>query len=161
MSKRFWFCVLEVFAIAFFLLSACTPSIARIDGITHYPEYPKEGEEVVFTINYKNSSTEESLQDAVLEVTYDEYLMFLDAKPVTNDRSENARYLSWKLGTLQPGALGSVEVKFELAQHIPYEIYELSINADVSGQTSQGNSSSNSDQDNTYILVVRLKSKST
>ena len=151
MSKRFWFYIPVTIAIAAFLFSACTPSVARIDGITHSPEYPKEGGEVVFTINYKNSSTEESLQDVILEVTYDEYLMFLDAVPVTDDRSENTRSLIWKLGTLQSGDTGSVEVKFELAQDIPYEIYELTLDANVSGQTSQGNSSGNSDQDKTLI----------
>ena len=134
-----------------FSLTSCIPSSLYIDPITHSPEFPAQGDTVVFTLNYGNSSTEEALSDVTLKVRHDPGLIFEYSNSQSQpDRSDEQTWV-WYLGELQAGEMGSLEIGFKLAEDIPSDAYQLTISATINGVSSQGSSSEDTEEALTYI----------
>jgi len=134
------------------LTAGCGAPGLQITGITHDPEVPGKGEQMAFTIAYRNANSSSSYEDVVVEITrFDPGLIFRGTDP--KSESGNAdQGIRWYLGSLSSNQEGKVIAYFELGKDIPPDQYSLSVEAKISGKDSQGNGSSSSSQGVTNIL---------
>lgn len=152
MSRRQLLTALAFFLIA--MLVSCGPPAPGpwISSIQHSPEIAEEGQSVFFTINYSNTDTQNSFTDAAIVVGYDEYLSFISATPNLPSEDANQRQLTWTLGTLDPNQNGTITLEFQVGKNFPREIYELGINAQISGVNPNGGQFSRTNTAKTLIL---------
>jgi len=133
------------------VLSACTPpSDLRIQSIVASPSMPAEGEAVTFTITYHNSGAS-SVPAIQLDASYDLYLIFEKADPPASVDEKN-RTLKWSLDGLGAGESKEVTIVFVIEKGFDKNIYQLGVNATISGNNSQGTPQSSSTSGNTYIF---------
>jgi len=64
------------------------------------------GEEFFYTVNYGNPSNTINLKNAVVEVTYPENFVFIDASPMPNDKNNR-----WNINDINAGANGKIKIK--------------------------------------------------
>jgi len=95
----------------------------------------KEGEFVIYTINYENISDSDTYSNVKLKTTYDNYFEFIDSSLPPNRiiKNHETLYVIWEVDPLSPGQSGVVWLKLKAIEEIDQEVYEIYANAEIDG----------------------------